>query len=534
MKRIFLYVSITLAMTLVSCEDYLNTTPPDKASPETFLQTMDQARNLLAGIYNTLYDTEQAYMRPYVYDNMSDNSYNHHSWEYSMEFAQGTQTSSSRWAQYKWERDYLCIARCNSLLRGLPGASLTDTERGQVEGEARFMRAMTYLDLIQFYGRVPLIDENTPQENPPRSPIADLLALMKNDVQFAIDNLPHSFDAGTANKGAAYMLKLRIAQYENDNQVVIHCAQAIKNLGYTLYRDYRNLFLDAGIEDPANKEVLFKVNYDYDHKGSYICRVFLNWSSFSPTLAAVNSFFTSNGLPLSDITADNGEVISRDATHNPDFPFRDRDPRLKASILVPGEEYRIDAMGYYAAHWVPRNNSETKTGFTTRKACDERQANLDRDPTDKILMRYGETLLAWAESENELNGPAGAYPLIDELRNRAGMITLSRSLPNLTKATMRELIRNERRVELFIEGQRWFDIRRWGIAEKVMVNAEGLNIDKMVNYPTNGGVSANWQYEPRLVDTRRFDKDRDYLWPIPMKEINANPLIKDDQNPGYN
>ena len=81
-------------------------------------------------------------------------------------------------------------------------------------------------------------------------------------------------------------------------------------------------------------------------------------------------------------------------------------------------------------------------------------------------MRYGEVLLAWAEAENELNGPKDAYPLIDELRNRVGMVALTTSLPNLNKTTMRELIRNERRVELFHEGQRWHDIRRWKIAEK--------------------------------------------------------------------
>ena len=147
-------------------------------------------------------------------------------------------------------------------------------------------------------------------------------------------------------------------------------------------------------------------------------------------------------------------------------------------------------------------------------------------------MRYGEVLLAWAEAENELNGPTNVYPLIDELRNRVGMITLSESLPNLTKETMRALIRNERRVELFHEGQRWFDIRRWKIAEKVMVDAIGLDVSKLKWY-RNGNVTSDWKYESIIIDKRSFNKDRDYLWPIPQKEINANPMIKNDQNPNY-
>ena len=113
------------------------------------------------------------------------------------------------------------------------------------------------------------------------------------------------------------------------------------------------------------------------------------------------------------------------------------------------------------------------------------------------------------------------------------MVTLTESLPNLTKETMRALIRNERRVELFHEGQRWHDIRRWKIAEKVMTDAHGLDVSKLQYYPTSGATSPYWQYEEIVVDKRSFNKDRDYLWPIPLKELNANPLIRDDQNPGY-
>ena len=201
-------------------------------------------------------------------------------------------------------------------------------------------------------------------------------------------------------------------------------------------------------------------------------------------------------------------------------------------MLCPGDEYRCDGTSRYQIHWQPAN-WDNKTGFAAKKGANETRVNLNNDGGDKILMRYGEVLLAWAEAENEENGPKGAYDLIDQLRRRVGMVTLTESLPNLTKETMRALIRNERRVELFHEGQRCHDIRRWKIAEKVMTDAHGLDVSKLQYYPTSGATSPYWQYEEIVVDKRSFNKDRDYLWPIPLKELNANPLIRDDQNPGY-
>lgn len=328
------------------------------------------------------------------------------------------------------------------------------------------------------------------------------------------------------------MLQLQIAQYEYDNATVIACAKAIKELGYDLYGDFRKLFLDEGINDPSNREVIFKVNYAEDLQSSYMTQLWYNWFSFNTTLEAVNSFFTANGLPVKPLEADNGASIPADPAYDKDYPFENRDPRLKLSVLCPGDEYRCDGTSRYQVHWQPAN-WDNKTGFAAKKGANETLVNLNNDGGDKILMRYGEVLLAWAEAENEENGPKGAYEMIDQLRRRVGMVTLTESLPNLTKETMRALIRNERRVELFHEGQRWHDIRRWKIAEKVMTDAHGLDVSKLQYYPSSGATSPYWQYEEIVVDKRSFNKDRDYLWPIPLKELNANPLIRDDQNPGY-
>lgn len=532
-KTILKYITVLLlAMPVSSCSDYLDTLPIDKASPDTFLKDIEQAKSLLAGIYNCFYDDSPSYITPYTYENMCDNSYNPNTWEFSAEFAKGTQTATSWLAEYKWMKDWQAISRCNSLLRGLASnTTLSAADKNSVIAETRYLRAYFYFDLVSFYGRVPLLDENSPLEDPAREEISVVMDFVDKDVEFAIQYLAHSFGGESANKGAAYMLKLRIAQYLYDHATVIQCAKAIKELGYSLYPDFTTLFLEKGTDDTTNKEIIFKINYAVDYRSSYMTMLWYHWGSFQTLLPAIESFFTANGLPVKDLEADNGEMILKDPTYNPDRPFDNRDPRLHLSILCPGYEYRLDAQTRYQANWVPASWGNI-TGFRPKKGANVEIANTSNDGSDKILMRYGEVLLAWAEAENELNGPKDAYPLIDELRNRVGMVALTTSLPNLNKTTMRELIRNERRVELFHEGQRWHDIRRWKIAEKVMVDGVGLDVTKLKTY-SNGNVSEDWQYVPMTVDKRSFNKDRDYLWPIPQKEINANKKMKNDQNPGY-
>lgn len=515
------------------CADYLNTVPVDKSSPNTFLKGVEQAKSMLAGIYYCFYDDSPAYITPYTYENMCDNSYNHHTWEFSAEFASGTQTAASWWAELKWTKDWQAISRANSLIRSMALATgIGPADSRKILAEARFLRAWFYFDLVRFYGRVPLVDENSPQENAPREELDKVMAFIKGDVEYAVGNLDNIPGGEVASLGAALMLRLQIAQYEYDNAEVIACAKAIKELGYDLYGDFRKLFLDEGINDPSNKEVIFKVNYAEDLRSSYMTQLWYNWFSFNTTLEMVNSFFTANGLPVKPLEADNGASIPADPTYDKDYPFENRDPRLKLSVLCPGDEYRCDGTSRYQVHWQPAN-WDNKTGFAAKKGANETLGNLNNDGGDKILMRYGEVLLAWAEAENEENGPKGAYEMIDRLRRRVGMVTLTESLPNLTKETMRALIRNERRVELFHEGQRWHDIRRWKIAEKVMTDAHGLDVSKLQYYPSSGATSPYWQYEEIIIDKRSFNKDRDYLWPIPLKELNANPLIRDDQNPGY-
>lgn len=172
------------------CADYLNTVPVDKSSPNTFLKGVEQAKSMLAGIYYCFYDDSPAYITPYTYENMCDNSYNHHTWEFSAEFASGTQTAASWWAELKWTKDWQAISRANSLIRSMALATgIGPADSRKILAEARFLRAWFYFDLVRFYGRVPLVDENSPQENAPREGLDKVMAFIKGDVEYAVGNL---------------------------------------------------------------------------------------------------------------------------------------------------------------------------------------------------------------------------------------------------------------------------------------------------------------------------------------------------------
>lgn len=514
---------------LCSCSGFLEKLPKTSVNPDTYVQNEDEAYSLIWGIYNCFYDYNK--MSPYMIDMMTDNVYTSSPEMGVNEFAAGTQNALSTWTEHKWSTDFRAISRANYLLRKLSGCTTIDGKtKAAIAAEARFLRAWFYYDLVVFYGRVPLLDENTPIQDMPREEIDKVLAQVKDDIAFAINNLANENDPERANVGAAYGLKLRVAQYENDHKTVIECADQIEKMGYSLYGNYKNLFLEVGHDDPANKEIMFKVVYEPDLNPNCVSDLLYGWRVFHVTLEMVDCYFTANGLPITKIVASDGTEIPADPTYKPRArSFDNRDPRFYDSVLAPGQHYRFDEYGtdgdFNPLGW------RAYTSFLVKKHCNEDLKSSTQDGSDRILLRYGEVLLAKAEAENELNGPEGAYAPLDELRQRVGMISVSESLPGLSQAAMRELIRNERRVELFLEGQRWSDIRRWHIAEDVMKDAHGYDYTLLQWKEEN--ETEWWTFKVYVANKRSFNPDRDYLWPIPQTEINANSCMTHDQNPGY-
>ena len=264
---------------------------------------------------------------------------------------------------------------------------------------------------------------------------------------------------------------------------------------YSLFPDYRGLFY---AENEGNAEVIFDAQFKFPE---FAHGFDVNLDQFNVT------------APLPDLVSDyyatDGKPITQSSVYNPQKPFDNRDPRLLATVITIGSQYKgapvtesqYPQTGYGQKKYTIYKDTERPTAIKV-----DGQSDLNF-----IVMRYADVLLMYAEAQNEAVGPdASVYDAVNQVRRRVKMPDLP---AGLSKEAMRGEIRHERRVELAGEGLYYFDIRRWRTAEKV------LNTDV---------VNAKGQ----RIGTRRFNAARDYLWPIPSVEIQLNPALI--QNPGYN
>ena len=199
--------------------------------------------------------------------------------------------------------------------------------------------------------------------------------------------------------------------------------------------------------------------------------------------------------------------------------FKNRDSRLYASILFPFKGWHETAIGEHYFKWDPdvvnKNGNESWTGFSYRKmvTLNPYKEGYYGSADDYPTIRYAEVLLTFAEAHLMTTGwDEQVRSALDKIRNRCGMPAVPQ---NLTKQDAIDFVRNERRIELAVEGHRFDDVRRYG--EEYC--------QKYLNGPStapDGSVVVNKKWDKRLM-----------LMPIPTSAIDMNPLLKDDQNPGY-
>lgn len=538
MKYTFHSIILLFVLLSLSCsKTFLDEKPQDFISPDNYLTNEAQSKILLSGVYNSLdfigTSNENQKMFPLQLETTTDDVYDSQPWHNTTEWARGQGNSNSPWAKWKWDLDFQGISRANVFIDGMAKATFSSADRNRYVAEAKFLRAWFYHDLVTYYGGVPLILEpgNLSNSFPTRNTKEEIITQVLKDLTDAVADLPATYtedaDRGRITKGTALGLKARVLLYNEQWELAASAAKEVMDLRvYNLYSNYHGLFLERF--ELAQQEIMFQVFYTPDIMPSFIYYPIGVYPAFAPTLQFVNSYYMKNGLPITN--AQSG--------YDPENPYMNRDPRLNATIFYPGSRY----LNYIIGAPDPNVSTDSITiptwllnesGFRAKKNFDGTLTNVQKEGHNKYFMRYGEILLTYAEAINEAQGPSLAYDPIDQLRRRAGMATLSEAMPGLSKEQMRSEIRNERRVELAFEGVRWADIRRWKIAEQVMVDAIGYDNTKLVAYPGDGlGTSPNWQYETMTIDKRAFNAARDYLWPIPQSEINANKNMV--QNPGYN
>lgn len=509
---IYIYTLCFAVIALSGCEDtVLNLDDPGSPTEATFFQTEAQLEVALAGAYESMNNTIYVPW-PQILDHATDYAFNRGDVGGTVTATTGGLTSTDGLSTGFWNRFYSGILRTNNLLTNMGKAeAVTDSGRFElIRAEALFLRAFFYSYLIELYGDVPYRTEVTTSLDNlaiAKSPKSEIVANIISDLEEAASILPavQSGSArGRASSNAANTLIARIALYSGNYALAESKALAVINDGsHSLFSDYEALFTDAGV---GSSEVILDLSYTEGTETHALSQTqgdsFRGWSQYVPVQRTVDSYETINGLP-----------IDEDPAYDPANPFVNRDPRLKASIVTPGEVWAghiiqvhsdsiatwrvengvnvervfnpnstnpggrkivdpFDGMEYTAGG---QNRFTSFSGYFWKKFSDEPflmgAGSPLRSEQPIYLMRYAEVLLIYAEAKIELGTIDGSVlQAINDVRSRAynGSGIAYPEITTTDQAELRKILRRERKVELTDEGLRLFDIRRWRIAEKVM------------------------------------------------------------------
>jgi hypothetical protein len=561
MKYIKIAISaIVLSFSLSSCSEFMDRYPLDSPSTETFYSTEEEMTMALNGCYsNCLFMT--AYMPyPMFLDMASDIGWYRSTSHAFTQIGNGSHTASTAMFYSIWTHYYNCIGKCNRLIEGVEknGGNVPESKSKPIVAQARFIRAMCYLHLAAGFGDVPLVVKTTSLDDAyvtrdPQATVYDFICSEMDEI--AMDLPLNAADKQHAERGTAYGLKARAALYAGEYEKAATAAKACMDLNkYTLHDDYADLFHISG---EKSNEIMLSFSWDGNISASRYTQMRLNlsvkmnrgmkrsWVTFVPTFSLVDSYECTDGKP-----------IQESPIYDPANPYKNRDPRMGMTIMRPGDNsggYIYNShpdsvttinveTGETVANTDATNPNASYTGFGYLKYYDESEEDPEHCKGNFTLMRYAEVLLTYAEAKIELNQiDQTVYDAINLVRGRATV-----NMPKVNASTYssqaewRRFIRRERKVELAEEGFRLYDIRRWKIADKVMnvtlygrPNKNTRKYEGMPTYDETGEVPNYDAYSDifRVIEKRTFNANRDYLFPIPQSEIDANGNLT--QNPGY-
>ena len=463
----------------ISCSDYLEVEPVSEISTATFYASESGALAAIAAAYDPL-QWGGSY-KTFIWtlnDIGSDDA----------DKGDGGASDGPQWIQvdnfnYSAENDeilngyvdpYAGILRANVAMEEVPSIDMDEALKQRIVGEAKFLRALYYFNLVNSFGGVPLITEVLPLDDliQPRATAMEVWNQIVIDLDSAQAVLPAVYDdenIGRASKGSALGLLAKshafLAHYDAANaathwQRAAEYAQAVVDLGVYALVDgatpeekqaaYRNMFTAAG---DNNIESVFEVqfariegqdgwgnggdgNWHHAHMG-------LRGDSGQKGNAALGTAGFGFDMPTQDLVG----------------AYEEGDIRLGATIVQTGDEFRGYVLG-------GEELGNTSNGTLPRKYLNEDPSFTGdgiNQPMNLKVLRYSDILLLLAEALNEVNGgptPA-AYEAINQVRRRANLADLA----ELSQAAFREAVWQERRVEFALEGMRWFDLKRQGTPE---------------------------------------------------------------------
>lgn len=557
MKTSHIIYSLGLVATglFSSCQkDFLNITPTDRVLPGAVLSDSSLFENYIINRYQSVTMQEKegegsnpGFGRGFEYalwSSITDESiYNNDDFTWIIQQGQIAPENTGI-AGTIWGRSYRSIRECNFAINNIDSVEMSVPLHKKLLAELRFIRAYRYHDLIRNYGGVVMMgnkeynltDNLTDPALFKRATLQESMDYAVAELTAAAADLPVSNDGswqpGRATQGAALALKARLLLYAASPlykvgtwQAAATAAKAVMDMSkYSLADDYSQLFVKG-----SNTEVIFGRQYAVGAR--HVCLEISNgpngyggWAGNSPLQNMVDAYEMNNGKLITDGTSG----------YDPQKPYANRDARFYATILYNGASYRGSVIQTFSPGGKdgkdgPSNWNASKTGYYLRKFMD------DKNPIDNpwdiaglqpwIYLRYAEVLLNYAEAQNEVSGPdASVYAAVNQIRQRAS-VKQPVLAPGLSQAQMRTAIQRERQVELAYEEHRFYDVRRWKIAD-VTENAPAYGMDATSTAP---GV---YTYTRKVALAGRLFADKNYWLPIPRADILASNK-KLDQNPGY-
>ena len=563
-KMIYILLSVAAMVSFSSCnDDFLDRMPKDEMTDDNFWQTEEH----LVQVANTFTAALQGKYWLNITEIMADSA----PWAVTTAFrtiGAGNFTTETSQINSLWVTAYTGIGRVNYFLNNYNRAETVKEElRERYAAEAYFYRAYNYWVLTSYFGDVPYITDELSVESPDvyrgRDPRKTVIENVTKDLEDHYKNLPEYIPAASSEFGrvsqcAALALLSRIYLYNGMYEEAADAAErAMNNSYHELYStgnpdvDYVNLFNYTGraSRNAANKETLLAFVYNYDlgeaarqsHNLSRECWVPGDYARFVPTNSMIEAYLTKDGQIWDPSTVDTYEDV-----------FKDRDPRMVQSILAPGTPWEGGKSGdllstddkIYTYPLLTNNKTAAMTysGYYMRKYVEPSTVKyVGHDDNDLVMLRYAEVLLNYAEAKEMLGQltQADLDKSINLLRDRVGMVHMKLSqLP--AGSDIRTEIQRERRIELFFEGHRYFDIIRW--KQGHILGEDLLGVNKRWLDQSRLAVDLNkdltWQTKDGqqylLIETgRTFNPDKHYLLPIPFKQMQLNPNLA-PQNPGWN
>ena len=543
--KTFKYLFIIMLGLMISCTQQLETTPLASLSDQTVWTSEANAMLALTGCYRgnipynaTGFETDwNSYGGLIFLEFASDNALDRRATTTGNstlhKLSDGTLNTSNSSILNYWVNSYSKIAKCNIFIENIDNVPVAQAIRDRMKSEARFLRAIQYFYMSQYFQDVPLVIKSLSKEEAnqvKKSTKAEITTFIVKELTESAALLPRHKDVkaterGRASKQAALAFLGRTYLGAKDFTNAALTFKQIVDLGDNIIDpNYQTIFFPS---NQNSNENIFAGQYLENLAGNALPQhawpaVVGGWHLVCPMGSLFESYEFTDGTPFSYSSP----------LYDPKDLGKNRDPRMGYTLLwdqtsFKGKKYVCHPDSVKSLDQLGAGKQTTYTGFGLRKFSDEGYSgSLYFYGANAIVIRYAEVLLSYLESVLEAGQPLDQALLdatINKVRARATV-----NMPRVTetdRTKLRDILRRERRVELALEGIRYWDLLRWGTAQDALkadfYGAPFPGAKNMRKKGTATDPNNRW-----FVITRNFRNPDDYKWPIPQTEQDINPNLR--------